>query len=484
VEITSLSFVAFVAAVAIAVDLAPSQTLRSSLLTSANFIFLATYISELQQIVPALVFLLLGYVIIQLVGRWRSGIITLIGIGLVLVIYVYLKKFSFLDYIYPLKFTYLVVGLSYILFRIVHLIIDVQSGDIAERIKPLMFFNYTCNFLTFISGPIQSYQEFARTFNELLKAVRDRLSDNYVFCAFRRITSGYIKIIVISGIANYLYLYVNQRIFAGDLALEGRYLIVEYGYCSVMYTTYLYFNFSGYMDIVIGVGRLLGQDLPENFNKPFLARNFLEFWTRWHMTLSQWFKTYLFNPLMSMLISRVPQAVMIPYLGIMAFFITFFVMGVWHGTTIVFVIYGLLMGAGASANKLWQLVMVDRLGREGYRRLSEQPLYIYSSRGLTTGFFAMGVTCLWVNMDQLHRLWDALGLAGLSSALLLSATACGIAMFLHDLLLLEAKKWFPWAAILSQRNVFGNFWCAAQILVIFTVSTFLHKTPEFVYRAF
>ena len=483
-EITSLSFVAFVAAVAIAVDLAPSQTLRSSLLTSANFIFLATYISELQQIVPALVFLLLGYVIIQLVGRWRSGIITLIGIGLVLVIYVYLKKFSFLDYIYPLKFTYLVVGLSYILFRIVHLIIDVQSGDIAERIKPLMFFNYTCNFLTFISGPIQSYQEFARTFNELLKVVRDRLSDNYVFCAFRRITSGYIKIIVISGIANYLYLYVNQRIFAGDLALEGRYLIVEYGYCSVMYTTYLYFNFSGYMDIVIGVGRLLGQDLPENFNKPFLARNFLEFWTRWHMTLSQWFKTYLFNPLMSMLISRVPQAVMIPYLGIMAFFITFFVMGVWHGTTIVFVIYGLLMGAGASANKLWQLVMVDRLGREGYRRLSEQPLYIYSSRGLTTGFFAMGVTCLWVNMDQLHRLWDALGLAGLSSALLLSATACGIAMFLHDLLLLEAKKWFPWAAILSQRNVFGNFWCAAQILVIFTVSTFLHKTPEFVYRAF
>jgi hypothetical protein len=277
---------------------------------------------------------------------------------------------------------------------------------------------------------------------------------------------------------------VHQRIFAGDVALESRYLVVEYGYCAVMYTVYLYFNFSGYMDIVIGVGRLLGQDLPENFNKPFLTRNFLEFWTRWHMTLSQWFKTYLFNPLMTTLISRIPQPAMIPYLGIVAFFITFFVMGVWHGTTIVFVIYGLLMGAGASANKLWQLVMVDRLGREGYRRLSEQPLYIYSSRGLTTGFFALGVTCLWVNMDQLHRLWDALGPAGLWSALLLSATACGIAMFLHDFFLLRAKKWFAWTAIVSQRNVFGNFWCAAQILVIFTVSTFFHKTPEFVYRAF
>jgi D-alanyl-lipoteichoic acid acyltransferase DltB (MBOAT superfamily) len=484
VEITSLSFVAFVAAVVITVDLAPSQKLRSSILTSANFIFLATYITELQQIVPALVFLLLGYVIIQLVRRCRSGVTTLIGVGLVLVIYVYLKKFSFLDYIYPLKFPYLVIGLSYILFRIVHLIIDVHSGDITGRIKPLMFFNYTCNFLTFISGPIQLYQEFYRDFIELPKHEQDRLSANSVFCAFRRIVSGYVKVIIISSIANYIYLCISQRIFDSDLALKGRNLTVQYGYCSVMYTVYLYFNFSGYMDIVIGVGRLLGQDLPENFNKPFLARNFLEFWTRWHMTLSQWFKTYLFNPLMSTLISRFPQPVMIPYLGIMAFFITFFVMGVWHGTTIVFVIYGLLMGAGASANKLWQLVMVDRLGRDGYRRLSEQPLYIYSSRGLTTGFFALGVTCLWVNMDQLHRLWDDLGPAGLSSALLLSATACGIAMFLNDFLLLQAKKWFAWTAILSQRNVFGNFWCAAQILVIFAVSTFFHKTPEFVYRAF
>ena len=61
---------------------------------------------------------------------------------------------------------------------------------------------------------------------------------------------------------------------------------------------YLYFNFSGYMDIVIGSGVLLGQSMPENFDKPFSARSFLEFWQRWHMTLSQWFKFYLFNPLL------------------------------------------------------------------------------------------------------------------------------------------------------------------------------------------
>ena len=479
-EITSVSFLGFVVGVVIVFHLFPSQAYRWSVLAIANVIFLGTYISELQQIGPLLAFLIVSYITIELVHRHRSGVAALIGISLVLVTYVYLKKFSFLGDIYTLRFSYLVVGLSYILFRVLHLIIDIRGRDITGSIKPLAFFNYTCNFLSFVSGPIQLYQDSAQSAYH----GRDGRSGDFVFHAFRRIISGYVKVIIISGITNYLFLHASERILTPGLAPESGRLVAEYGFCAITYTIYLYFNFSGYMDIVIGVGRLLGQDLPENFNQPFLARNFLEFWTRWHMTLSQWFKTYLFNPLMGLLINRVPQPAMVPYLGVAAFFITFFVMGIWHGTTMVFVIYGLLMGAGASANKLWQLIMVDRLGRQGYRALSEQPLYIYSCRGLTCGFFAIGVTCLWVNMDQLRWLWNALGPAGMSSALLLTATVCGVAIFLQDFVLLRARKWFAWAAVLSQRGVFGNFWSAAQILLILMVSTFFHKAPEFVYRVF
>src|SRR5205809_926186 len=129
--------------------------------------------------------------------------------------------------------------------------------------------------------------------------------------------------------------------------------------------------------------RLLGQHLPENFDRPFTARNFLEFWQRWHMTLSNWFKLYLFNPLVGALAGRFPSRAAAPYLGVIAFFVTFGVMGVWHGTTTVFVIYGLLMGAGASANKLWQVALARRLGKQGYRRLAENPLYLYGCRGVT-----------------------------------------------------------------------------------------------------
>jgi alginate O-acetyltransferase complex protein AlgI len=483
-EITSVSFVVFVAGLVILFYLIPSQAYRLAVLTIANGIFIGTYISAPQQILPLLAFLCLSYATIEFTYLHRSGVAALVGISLILAAYVYLKQFSFIADMFSLQFSYIVVGLSYILFRIVHLIIDIRSGDITERIHPLAFLNYTCNFLCFVSGPIQRYQDFSRNLGQLPSYQRGDQTLDFVRDAFSRIISGYLKVIIISGIADYLFSRVSARILAPALTISGERLVMAYAFCTIAYTIYLYFNFSGYMDIVIGVGRLLGQELPENFNKPFLARNFLEFWTRWHMTLSLWFKTYLFNPLMGILIERVPQPALLPYLGVTAFFVTFFVMGIWHGTTVVFVIYGFLMGAGASINKLWQLIMVDRLGRKGYRALSEQSFYIFASRGLTCGFFMIGVTCLWIDMDQMRRLWDALGPAGVAGALLLTSTVCGFAMFLQDLILLPIKSWFTWPAGSSKRSVLGNFWPAAQVLLILIVSTFFSKAPEFVYRAF
>ena len=483
-DITSFGFIAFVAAVVVAFHLVPSRGWRTAVLSLANAAFIATYINKPQQIIPLLAFLLLGYLAIEAVRRRRSALAAAISIGAVLTIYVYLKRFSFLGNNYTLHFGYLIVGLSYILFRVLHLVIDARGGDIGEPIKPLAFLNYTCNFLTFVSGPIQQYQDFARDYPALSDGTKDRLTDEFVFRAFRRIIVGYGKVIIVSGIADTLFLRVSERILAPYPSPAGTHLVAAYAISAIAYTIYLYFNFSGYMDIVTGVGRLLGQDLPENFNKPFLARDFLEFWTRWHMTLSQWFKTYLFNPLMGMLIDRFPQPVMVPYLGVTAFFVTFFVMGVWHGTTPVFAIYGLLMGAGASINKLWQLMLIARIGRRQYREIGERQLYAYACRGLTCSFFAIGITCLWVNIDQLRRLWGSLGFAGLAGTALLIAVVCSFVMFLQDIVVRTARTWLAWPAIFAEHPVFGNVWSAAQIVVIVMVSTFFHKTPEFVYRAF
>jgi len=479
-DIASIDFVAFVVTAAVSFRFLRSRTYRLTIITIANAVFIASYVTEWRQITPLLAFLVLGYVTVEMtrVRAFAGAFVS--GLCAVLACYVLLKRFSFLEGLPTLPFPYLVVGLSYILFRILHLMIDARGGDLAQRVGPLAFFNYTCNFLSFVSGPIQRYQDFAKS-----SADGDgKLDADQVHHAFSRIIAGYVKVIIVSAIANYLFLWLSQRVLSPAAAPTGWHLALEYGACATAYTAYLYYNFSGYMDIVIGAGRLLGQNLPENFDRPFLARNFLEFWSRWHMTLSEWFKTYLFNPLMKLLIERVPQPGRLPYLGVVAFFATFFVMGLWHGTTLVFMIYGLIMGAGASVNKLWQVVMADRLGRRRYRALSERPMYLYACRGLTAAYFIVGVTCLWVDMRELGRLWNGLGPHGLLATLLLLALTAAMAMRLQDVVVAWARSWFAWAMVLSRRGLAGSVWSAAQILAILMLSSFFHKTPEFVYRAF
>jgi hypothetical protein len=233
-EITSVSFAGFVAGVVIAFHLFSSQAYRLSILTTANVIFIGSYINQIQQIVPLLAFLFLSYIALEAVRHHRSGITALIGISLVLVTYVYLKRFSFLGDIYTLKFPYLVVGLSYILFRVLHLMIDTRGGDITEPIKPLTFFNYTCNFLSFVSGPIQRYQDFIRNFAKASNHGKDRPSVEFVFRAFNRVIAGYVKVIILSGVADYVFSGMSERILNPHLAPQGWCLIAEYGFCTII----------------------------------------------------------------------------------------------------------------------------------------------------------------------------------------------------------------------------------------------------------
>jgi D-alanyl-lipoteichoic acid acyltransferase DltB (MBOAT superfamily) len=479
-DVASLTFVGFVALVVVAFHACPWPSYRLAVVSLANVVFIASYLTEFRQVLPLLSFLVLGYGMIELVRIRASGRALAFGLCSVLVVYVLLKRFSFLDGLLTLPFPYLIVGLSYILFRILHLMIDARDGGLAAPIGPLAFFNYTCGFLSFVAGPIERYQDFIVSSDR----AGDRLDADRVRRAFARMIGGYAKVIILSGIADHLFLQFDDRLLTSAGSPGAWRFVIDYCACAMAYTVYLYYNFSGYMDIVIGAGWLLGRELPENFNKPFLARNFLEFWSRWHMTLSDWFRTYLFNPIVKTLAERLPAPALLPYIGVVAFFATFFVMGVWHGTTSVFMIYGLVMGAGASVNKLWQVMLIDRLGRKGYRALSEQPLYLYGCRGLTVAYFAVGLTGLWVDMGALEHLWVGLGPLGLVAALALIALAAGAVLALQDAVLASGRRWLAHAAALSRASLSANLWAATQILAILVVASFFHKTPEFVYRAF
>lgn len=476
---TSLSFIAFIAVVALLSSVLPKPTGRHAVLFGANLAFIGSYVDHLTQVAPLAAFLLMCFFLVEGVRRSRSSTGLWVGLTVVIITFIVLKKFSFLGESLVLPFQYLVVGLSYVLFRVVHLLIDAKQGELMQPVTPLHFFNYTCNFLSFTAGPIQRYQSYAKNKDQALA-----LDEDKVFHAFARVIEGFVKVAVASGIFNYLFNHLSGRLF--DTAWSPSLLLFcgVYVATAACYTVYLYTNFAGYMDIVIGVGVLMGQELPENFNQPFLARSFLEFWQRWHMTLSGWFKTYVFNPLLKALATRFSSPASGPYLGVATFFVTFLIMGVWHGTTSVCVVYGLLMGAGASINKLWQVMMTRRLGKKGYKALTEKQLVIYFSRGLTLAYFALALTCLWVDMLKLLWLARQLGAFGIIGCYFGLAAVAAVAFALWDTItssVAHLNLGLRWAA---SGTIGRNLTLAFQILLIVTVSSFFHKAPEFVYRAF
>ena len=480
-SLTSLTFFAFVAVTVIAFHLTASVAIRRAVLTVAAAVFIASYLTDAAQAVPLLLFLALGYACLRFVQAGRTGVAVTTCVVAVIVTYIYFKRFSFTDaFLTPLPFPYLTLGLSYILFRMIQVVVDAGSGELPDRVGPLAFFRYTCNFLCFVSGPIQRYQDFAAT-DGLIAAPLDA---DRVYRAFSRIVTGYMKFVVVGASANYLYTHLSAPLL--DPAPIGlAKLCVIYSLAAPAYTAYLYYNFSGYMDIVIGIGVLLGQALPENFNRPFLARSFLEFWQRWHITLSTWFRLYLFNPFLMFLMTRFPAPAFTAYLGVIAFFVTFLVMGVWHGTTRVFVIYGLLMGAGASVNKLWQIFCTDKLGKKRYKALGQTMAYSYTSRGLTFAYYSMALTCLWLTeLPQYLGVASRLGVAGVAGALILLTLGFGVATLALDTAVAGIAARGPGVRAAAGGLVFRNMGLATRMLAIFAVASLFNKAPEFVYRAF
>lgn len=473
-ELTSWQFAVFSIAAIFVYNVSLNARWRAGVLSLANVAFIASHLHAPLQALALATMLALGYGSTLVVRRWNSTPAVSVCIALVVIGFLYLKRYAFMGFLPALPFAYLLLGLSYILFRIIHLIVDTASGDIEQRVTVWNYFNYTCNFLTFISGPIQRFQNWRDDANPP-RALEAADVDE----GMRRVILGYFKILAVSAMANAVFLKLSPALIGPGAhpAAPARYVVT-----AAVYTVFLYYNFSGFIDVVIGFGRFFGMRLPENFNRPFVAANFLDFWGRWHMTLSNWFRDYMFNPLLRALMGRFEKPKLAPAFGVIGFFVTFAVMGIWHGSTPVFVAYGLVMGLGASVNKLYQLFMAARLGRKRYRELCGASAYVYLCRGLTFAYFTMGVTALWVDLGQLAQLGRELGFAGALAAYA-ALTALGACAFAAaDLVQAAVKRVLP--AARGSRPLAAAFALAAVLLLTLATNTLFSQPPEFVYRAF
>jgi D-alanyl-lipoteichoic acid acyltransferase DltB (MBOAT superfamily) len=394
---------------------------------TASLVFLGLLDRHPIAFVPFAGFLILGYAGLYLVRESRSKSLVWI-LCAVIFAYVWLKKYTVLPEGIFIGFPYFTVGLSYVFFRVLHLLIEAADGDGKEHISPGAYLLYTLNFTTLISGPIQRYNEFAR---DQFAPEPPALGPRVIGLQLERIIRGFFKVNVLAMLllsAQEGALQELQHSFPSSQKFLPALLL------AVVYPFFLYLNFSGYIDIVMAVARLMRIRLPENFDRPFSASSFLDFWNRWHITLSTWLKTYVFNPLLLTLMRRVSSLTVQPFLGVLCFFVTFFLIGVWHGRTSEFVVFGVLQGAGVAINKLWQIGLTSAMGRNGYKKLANNLIYFALGRGLTFSWFAFSLFWFWANWQQIGMIFTALSAAQWLGVWLLIWLSAAIA--------LTAWEWF------------------------------------------
>jgi D-alanyl-lipoteichoic acid acyltransferase DltB (MBOAT superfamily) len=444
----------------------------------ASIVFLGLLAPNPFGLLPLIGFLLLGYAGIVL---WNNGGSRRLMFILVAVIatYAWLKKYTIFPEKSFIKWPYFTLGLSYVFFRVVHLIVEAAEDKEKRRISFGAYLLYNLNFTTFISGPIQRYDEFAR---DQFASEPLPLGLRQIGAQLERIILGFFKVNVLAMLVLMVQEEALGRLQQSILLSEK---LATAFLLSVAYPFFLYLNFSGYIDIVIGLARLMRVRLPENFDRPFSASSFLDFWNRWHITLSNWLKTYVFNPLLIALMRRISSTAMHPLLGVFCFFVTFFLIGIWHGRTSEFVMFGALQGGGVALNKLWQLLLSRSMGSVGYRNLAKNPIYIAFGRGLTFSWFAFSLFWFWADWKQIDRIFGALEITQwlcVWLAVWLCATV-GLALWerVRAALVLFKTSEGP---LISSRYVRVVFATALGLVSLVITVAINQPTPVIVYKTF
>lgn len=219
---------------------------------------------------------------------------------------------------------HLPIGISFFTFQALSYIIDIYKGTEDVQKNPIKTALYISLFPQLIAGPIVRYHDIAKELSERL------VTFDGFFSGVQRFIIGLGKKVLVANVlgstADYLFSLPPDRIPAG-LAWVG----------AIAYTLQIYYDFSGYSDMAIGLGLMFGFHFPENFNYPYFSRSMKEFWRRWHISLSSWFKDYLYIPL-----GGNRKGTGRTYVNLI---VVFFLCGLWHGASWTFVIWGLYHGS-------------------------------------------------------------------------------------------------------------------------------------------
>ena len=230
------------------------------------------------------------------------------------------------------------IGISFYTFQIISYVIDVYNGKVKVQKNIINLATYVSLFPQLIAGPIVRYQTVEKELDDRVHSF-----NNFAY-GIRRFSIGLAKKVLI---ANAL----------GELCTKAFVLnettVIFYWIFGISYMLQLYFDFSAYSDMAIGLGRIFGFNFPENFNYPYISKSITEFWRRWHISLSTWFKDYVYIPLGGNRDGKYKQ--------IRNILIVWLLTGIWHGANWTFLIWGLLFGIILIIEKLWLNKFMENL---------------------------------------------------------------------------------------------------------------------------
>ena len=229
------------------------------------------------------------------------------------------------------------IGISFYTFQILSYTVDVARGTVKAQKNPINLGAYVAMFPQLIAGPIVRYSDIEKQLRERSVTLEKTAE------GARRFVIGFAKKILIANqLGELVSIYKSS---------ESKSLLFVWLY-AIAYAVHIYFDFSGYSDMAIGLGKIFGFDFPENFNYPFVSKSGTEFWRRWHMTLGSWFRDYIYIPMGGNRVSK-PR-------WLLNIFTVWFLTGFWHGADWTFIAWGLFFAVLLVAEKLWYLKYLEK----------------------------------------------------------------------------------------------------------------------------
>jgi len=364
--------------------------IRQFAFLSVNVFFIG-YLLGPAGAVSTIAFSLLGFALVKIHLKWPALRI-LYTLPLFVALFIYMRNYEALHWILPQEILTSVlgtVGLSFLFFKIIHVLVDAKSNTL-RKLEFLTYLNYCLNFTTFLMGPIMRYQDYYDQWHGHKQAIEPTYEAH--LDAILRILTGLVK-------AYILALWVSK------LALQPDTDVLQLGFTAwavQMYAFffYLYLNFSGYCDVVIGIGSLMGIRPPENFNKPFIAQNISDFWLRQHRSLTLWLTDYVFSPTYKQALSSNRLSGHPVLSGNLALMLTMIISGIWHGTSIGFLFFGITHGIYLVIYHTWDHLLSGFLGRKRTNQLRKH--WLARIIGIIITFNAASFAFLFFQLDTPH----------------------------------------------------------------------------------